>query len=209
MSKKVYTIGKKYNKLFVLKEVGHDKHNHILYLCRCDCGKKKILVGSDVRCGAVRSCGCLMLSEERAKRSTIHGQTNTRFYQTWITMRQRCNNPKVKDFKNYGGRGIKCLWKSFEEFYKDMHKEYISHIKKYGKNQTSIDRINNDGHYCKKNCRWATYKIQRRNSRRLNLITHKGQTKCLSAWAEELDIERCTIKERIKKGWSIEDAFYK
>jgi len=83
----------------------------------------------------------------------------------FCNMKQRCNNPNATGYKNYGGRGIKVLWKSFQEFKNDMYESYVEHACKYGDYNTTIDRINNDGHYCKENCRWATMKEQRANSR--------------------------------------------
>ncbi len=44
-----------------------------------------------------------------------------------------------------------------------MWKSFLKHIKEYGIKNTSLDRIDNDGSYCKKNCRWATYSQQVRH----------------------------------------------
>ncbi len=71
---------------------------------------------------------------------------------------QRCNNPNSRGYKDYWWRGIKCEWKTFEEFYTDM-KEWFDPV-------LSIDRINNDWNYCKKNCRWADRKTQINNRRK-------------------------------------------
>jgi len=62
------------------------------------------------------------------------------------------------------------LWKSFEEFKKDMYDSYIIHIEKYGLKETTIDRINNEGNYCKKNCQWSTRSEQMKNRRYENII---------------------------------------
>jgi len=83
----------------------------------------------------------------------------------WFQMRQRCNNPKCKDYPLYGGRGIKLMYGTFEEFIADVGYRPSA---KY-----SIDRIDNDNHYTEGNCRWATPKQQannRRNNRRMEQL---------------------------------------
>jgi hypothetical protein len=72
-------------------------------------------------------------------------------------MKDRCFNPKYRYFHRYGGRGITISkeWMEFQNFWNDMCPR--------PKGKMSIDRINNDGNYCKENCRWADTVTQKRN----------------------------------------------
>ena len=91
-----------------------------------------------------------------------------RFYRIFVGMRYRCNNPKSTNYKYYGGKGIKVLWNSYEEFFYDMYQSYIVHVKFHGEKNTTIDRIDPTKDYCKENCRWATYKVQANNKTNSN-----------------------------------------
>lgn len=77
-------------------------------------------------------------------------------------MHQRCRNPKNKNYKDYGGRGVMICarWNSFVDFFVDIFAEI-------GERATglTLDRINNDGNYEPGNVRWATPKQQRANQR--------------------------------------------
>ena len=142
-------------------EKAASKWGNAKWLCVCSCGNKIVTVGKNLRNGDTRSCGCLHTKRELGE---------TRFHNTWNGILQRTGSPKSKAFKWYGARGIKCLWKSYEEFKRDMYGSYKRHFKKYGRKNTTIDRINNDGNYEKTNCRWATRKQQVKNRRKTNLL---------------------------------------
>lgn len=157
-------IGKKYKRVTIISEICKEERNSTKrkFLCQCSCGKKFVTLLSYLRIGDTKSCGCYN-TESLIKRSTIHGFTKggkiPKEYRIWAEMIQRCENEKDKSYHYYGERGIKVCkkWHKFKLFIEDMG---------WRKDEsTSIDRIDNDGNYCKKNCRWATKKEQRANTR--------------------------------------------
>lgn len=129
------------------------------WVCICDCGNKSIVIGSNLRNGRTKSCGCLR-KELLIKRNTSHNMSKSAPYRTWRAMKNRCYNKKHPQYHDYGGRGVAVCdrWlNSFENFYSDMGDKPTS--------QHSIDKIDNNGNYEPKNCRWATATQQVRNQR--------------------------------------------
>lgn len=121
-------------------------------------------------------------------------------YAIWRGMKARCRNPKTKAYPLYGGRGIRvCMpWNSFEQFLKDMGPRPSP--------KHTIDRINNNRGYNKKNCRWATMKEQQNNRRNNVLVQIEQETKTLSQWCEIYQIHISTVNKRTDRGWSLIDA---
>jgi hypothetical protein len=128
-----------------------------MWLCVCDCGTEKAVIGDSLRSGLSRSCGCGNGGRKRAPR-TKHRMTHTPEYRTYRRAKQRCENPNRQGYENYGGRGIKFLFTSFKQFYAELGpKPSPAH---------SVDRIDNDGHYEPGNVQWAIQSWQNRNQRR-------------------------------------------
>jgi len=95
--------------------------------------------------------------------ATKHGMYGDRFYNIYRQIIRRCTEKTHKAYPNYGGKGIQNLWESFEEFKQDMLESYLRHVEMFGEENTTIDRVENTGHYRKTNCRWATWEEQARN----------------------------------------------
>lgn len=190
----VNLTGKKVHRWRFKKYVGYG-----YWLAECECGKTKKVLGKNVRSGKSKSCGCYRAENTSNK---THGMTNTPVYFCWRNMINRCLNYKVDSYRSHGARGVRVSsdWRhSFAKFYEDFGKYYRPGM--------TIDRINNDGNYCKDNCRWATKKQQSRNKRRNRVIEFKGERKTLVEWSEVLGINYNTLQSRFSYGWSVEKSF--
>lgn len=135
------------------------------------------------------------LKRKNASRRT-HGFSADypKLYIVWETMKNRCENPNRKKYKDYGGRGIKVCeeWHDAEIFCKwALANGYAEGLQ--------LDRIDNDGNYCPENCRWVTPKENNRNRRNTKYLTIGGITKCVAEWCETIDISEFTIYWWIRK----------
>lgn len=199
MPNKLKLTGLKFTKLTALESVGKNKHGQYMWKCVCDCGNIKIVGGSRLVSKNTQSCGCLPSAVVKT-----HGMSKTKIWNTWIGIIQRCTDKKCTAYENYGGRGIKVCdrWKnSFENFYEDMGNVVPG---------LSVDRIDNNGDYCKENCRWATPKQQARNTRKNIKYGFEGKKRTIKEISEITGVKDTNIYQRINKlGWTLNRAFRK
>jgi hypothetical protein len=163
-------IGKRIGKTVVLHKsrdvsikvlrVGEEYRPKLAWTCQCDCGTIWDVAHSQITSASPASCNkCAdRRPKQKLQRSNDHVKKKHPSYNSWYSMIRRCTSPIHMHYKYYGGRGIKVCdeWLDFDQFVKDMGIRPID---------TTIDRINNDGHYNKENCRWATAKQQASNKR--------------------------------------------
>ncbi len=202
--KKVDRTGLRYGRLIAIKFFEGAKKSS--WLCRCDCGVEKVFLTSNLG-RKTNSCGCYNKEciSAMAKKNTWskkHGLAYKPVYSIWRGMRDRCNNPNVLSYHNYGGRGIGYdpNWDNFENFLADMG------IQEAG---LSLDRIDNNADYSKANCRWATKIEQCNNTRRNLIITHNGKTQSATLWARESGVPVRRLSLRHKLGWTGDKLFSK
>lgn len=163
MPKMVDMTGQRFGQLTVIRQTKQRKHGFVRWLCQCDCGKTKIIMGHSLRSGQSKSCGHTFGVNFRGNNyRRTHGATRphpTPEYYAWVSMLKRCRNPKNSRFHCYGGRGIIVCerWHRFENFIADMGPRPAAY---------SIERINNNGNYEPSNCKWIPRRKNVRSKQR-------------------------------------------
>lgn len=183
-------VGRKFARLTVIKEAGRNKHRRITWLCECECGREVVVLGSHLRNGNTKSCGCYHPDHKREP----HGKCRTDEYIVWRGMKERCNNKNNSHYKDYGGRGIQVCdrWiNSFSNFLSDMGKRPSS--------KHTLDRVDVNGNYEPSNCRWSTVEEQSSNKRNSVKIIHDGKEMTVPQIAKLTGISTGRLYRKAKK----------
>ena len=187
--------GDVYGALEIVRETGSDQHMHRLFEVKCLCGRSRIKTLRHVMV-STQGCGhdCPLYRKYVGDRSRTHGLSHDALHTVWRDMLRRCLDPKNPSFKHYGQRGIAVddAWREYTNFHNDMADSYAKGLE--------LDRVDNDGMYCKSNCRWTTRTVQMRNTRR----------SVTPGWvldeAARNGLSRTTVRGRIKRGWNPQQA---
>ena len=194
--------GSRFGKLEIIKEAQRhytpSGQRLRKFICMCDCGNVVEVLLGNLKKRPNGSCGCEKI-KLHTKRLTKHGKCGTPTYKSWVEMKYRCSSDTQIGYKNYKGRGIThdVSWNDFEIFLADMGERPKG---------TSLDRIDNDGNYCKDNCRWASKIDQMNNTRRNKILTYNGEKKTIAQWEKDLGFSSRVISQRLQNGWSVDKA---
>ncbi len=191
-NRRIDLTGKRFGRLLVISP-DQVVNRFLSWLCVCDCGNKKSIIGQHLRNGTTVSCGCFH-RERVGDQHRVHGGCRWPEYRVWKVMRQRCNLKTSISYPMYGGRGIRVCkrWNKFENFIADMGRRPGP---KY-----SIDRINTNGNYEPSNCRWATDIQQARNRTDSVRVKINGEVRHIREWAESAGLEAGTVISRYRRG---------
>ena len=208
--------GQQFGNLFVLEYAGLSKNKRSQWLCKCVCGNNKIVITNSLKTGNTKSCGCIK-DELDKNRFKTHGETKSKFYRIWQSMKDRCDNKRHMYFYCYGGRGITYdpSWCEFLKFKRDMVIKYKFAKRKYGdKIPLSLERRNVNDNYYFENCEFIPKVLQAKNTRRninfeaVSPIGEKYRGNNQTDFSKQFSLCRVSIgrcihgKRKDYKGWT-------
>ena len=193
MPKFVDLTGQKFNSWLI---IGRAENNgaRVMWHVRCDCGHETTYRADTLREGRSKMC-------RACTRTSKHGRDQ--MYDAWRSMHRRCGDNGHVSYADYGGRGIYVCerWQSFDLFFEDMGERPSS--------AHTLERMDNDGPYSPENCKWATQKEQHNNKRSNRLVTYQGIEMTVTQLAERVGIDRHVIYQRLKYGYTVDEAVTK
>lgn len=199
--------GQKFGKLTVIergpsREVSGCQRTQ--WLCECECGNRKYIVSNQLLSGRIKSCGCSNYDHLK----TVDGLSTSKLYNIYMRIVASIENEKDKKYPSVGAKGIRMC----EEWRKDFLKFHDWAVNNGYSDDLSVKdctlvRIDKDKDFEPSNCKWSTMKEQQRSRTNNKLITYKGEVKSLAEWGEYLGMRSDTLGYRLRKGWTVEEAF--
>lgn len=199
-AKLIDLTGQRFGRLLVVSRA--ESARRARWNCQCDCGQQKSVSSSNLRCGLATSCGCYREELRNSpKRPGLYVRDYAAEYMAWKNAIRRCEDPTIRYYSDYGGRGIFVCkrWRDdFSAFVADMGRRPSA--------QHTLDRVDNDGPYAPANCRWATPSQQNLNRRNTRWLVIEGERIPLVHAAERFGLPARRIYSRLRRGWSDADA---
>lgn len=202
-----HMIGQRYDRLTVVEYVGRKGHNHE-WLCECECGNEKIVLGSNLSRGNTRSCGCLHreITGDAHRKHGHCGDRPSSEYTAYRSMLARCYDPNNISYKYYGPKGIKVCPQWLQDSEAGGFKQFLLDMGPKPSPKYSLERIDGSKDYGPANCKWATALEQSSNTSRNVYIEFDGRRMTMSAVARQAGIKLGTFRARLVRGLSIEQA---
>ena len=201
MTKEIDIKNKVFGRLIAIRK-SDSKNGFSYWLCKCSCGKEKIIRKSHLMSGKIKSCGCLV---KDCKSRYKHNKSKTRLYRIYLNMKNRCYWKNHKQFNLWGGKGIVVC----EEWKNDFMSFYNWAINNGYKDNLTIDRIDCNGNYEPLNCRWVDSKEQANNTKTVRYFEYNGERGTIWFFSKKYNKSEKLIRNRIQQGWSIKDAIEK
>ena len=192
--------GQQFGSLVVMRDFKENKTH--MCECKCECGRIRVAEARKLNAGYIKSCGVNHV------RPDLPNLSQSRFGRILRGIKTRCNNPNDATYYGYGSRGIKCLWEGLDDFYVDMYESYCQHVEEYGEYDTTIERIDVNGNYCKENCRWVTVMEQEQNKRNTHkIIDVDGELLSVSGYCRKYNLPYYKIQHfGYKQGLNVKQA---
>lgn len=211
MPEQINLKGHKYHSFEVLYLTNRrDSVGRLYWRCKCECGNEKDVIANHLRGKRPISCGCKKRNHI-INMKTSHGQCGTKLYEIFRHMVARCFDEKHESYCNYGGRditlcqdwnpkhiGFTTAFLNFK-YWADRH-EYQDGL--------TIDRFDNENHYCPGNCYFSTLQHQLNHTRRTKYISYNGITKNIKQWSKDpvCKVSYSVLRYRINNNWPVEKA---
>ena len=201
------------------KCIGMDIHHRHVYKCTCTkCGQEILLTTHMLSDKRYILCYCDHPDKRYENLGNYSKQkyiVNTRdinikpLYNIWNKLRNRCNNPNNKDYKYYGGRGIKVCdeWNNNDTGFNSFYYWAIDSGWEPNKDYT-IDRIDFNKNYTPENCRWISIQDQQLNKSSNRYLQYNQWIFPVSIWAKIVGLPSQTINTRIYNNWDIVDSLF-
>lgn len=191
--------GREFGRWVVVEKIGF-RNRRTWWFCKCQCGTQRAVRSGNLTSGKSLSCGCLQ-RELASQKFTTHGLGGSSALAAIKSAISRYTKKNYQGWEHYGGRGIKVCERWMNDptlFVADMGEPAPG---------MSIERVDVNGDYEPSNCTWADVKTQSRNRTSNRIIEYNGEKKCLAEWSELIGIKQTTIDERMKRGWTVKEAF--
>lgn len=170
--------------------------------CRCECGSVCMIHWGNITLGKTTHCGCVELGRARDRHRKSRNPEFKKPYRAWVDMKERCRNPKNRNFKNYGGRGISVNQEwllSFETFIRDMGMPPEGY---------SLERRDTNKNYCRENCLWVPLNMQRENMRRSVQVTWNGEKRAAKVACRQAQVSYASFRWKTKnQGRKAQEVF--